>query len=583
MTQLAGALGFSDDWPTEIVAKEVASSTANGAFLGSTLIYTDRHLTLYSVNRYGDSEPPPVCIDGVTERSWVFGDISCSDWGLLGNQNGAINFDELSQRRMPGRWAVLGYDSGTGALRIAVDRLGVMWLYVGRVRGGYVFSSDFGAAAKAIAPGLTLDRDAVLSELIVGYSPNNATVFNEITMAPPGSTLYLESGGARTKRHSPIEYGDRFAGLSREKKFSRLDEVNDKIASTMLRQAGKDLALSLSAGFDSRFILGILNGGGISPHLYTFGHPDSDEVVNAREVAKCIQLSTALVDIPDPQWRIWERMIKQFGNTGMAQWVGWGDLWAEYLGSRENHIVIGFLGDILTGKSLGSNAQSCDDWEGQYFDFLTDGGWLSSPLLRPQARRRVISEVREQLQFGLQDAEFAFPHQKAMHLNLYGRQRRHTGAQPNVLCRSVLPILPFYIDEVIDFWCNLGLQDLMKQELYLSYAESRFSRLFPRRPSQARALFERAWRKASRLTQAALISKRETPQRPIVIDRNRAILPHKRQIIELARRVAPIADDIIDIDGFCQKVSNYAGERGGDAHGQIISAVNLFLLIELSL
>lgn len=582
MSLLAGAFTVKENWRAQPIAEAVASATASNVHLSHRLLYSDQRLTLYSVERSAESPVIPHYFDGEAERSWVIGDLNYFREVPAAVSAGAARVDRLSTKDVPGRWVAIGYNSVTGAMQLATDRMGLAWLYIARVPGGYVFSSDFGALATAIASQLTVNCDAAVSELVAGYALDDATVFNEITIAPAGSTIQLDRDGISVISRSPVEYGDRYASFSRARKFDLLDGIYDKVIGNIVRYMGNELTLSLSAGYDSRTVLGLLGKSAIELRLFTFGHPESDEVVGARAVCSRVGRTTGVFEIPDPDWSEWSRMMMQLGNTGMVQVVGWFDRWLSYVQSQGNNLVIGFIGDALSGKHLGPKVPKGADYVGYLIDYVSGGGgWLDSTLLRPHARSRATAVVIEQTNNSLRDIACAYPHQKALHANLYGRQRRHTGAQPNQMSRFVTPILPLYDYDVIEFWSNVPVDDLFGQNLYLSYAEFRFSRLFPKRPGAGRRLVTRAMRKAGRLLYCAMHGVPSVSQRPIVIDRNRAIMPYKGRIIDLARRVSPLVDDLIDVDGFCELVSRYSGEHGGKTHGQIIRAVNLFFLLDL--
>ncbi len=581
MSLLAGAFTITDNGRSQPIAEAAASATACNAHLSHRLLYSDQRLTLYSVERSAESPAIPHYFDGEAEHSWVIGDVNYFRELPAAVSAGAARVDRLSTKDVPGCWVAIGYNSVTGTVQLATDRMGLAWLYIARMPGGYIFSSDFGALATAIASHVTLNSDAALSELVVGYAPNGATVFNEITIAPAGSTIQLNRDGMSVISRSPVEYGDRYASFSRSRKFAVLDEIYDKVIGNIIRYMGSGLTLSLSAGNDSRYALGLLGKHSIEPRLFTFGHPESDEVVNAKAVCSRIGRTTTVFEIPDPGWDEWSRMMKQLGNTGMLQWVGWAERWLSFVQSHGNNVIVGYIGDTLSGNYLGAKEPKGADWVGYLVDWLSDDGWLHSPLLRPHARSRAMAAISGQINSSLQNVTCAFPHQKALHANLYGRQRRHTAAQANLMSRFVTPILPFYDHDVIEFWSNVPVDDLFNQNLYLSYAQSRFSRLFPKRPGAGRSLATRVMRKAGRLLYGAVHGGSSVPQRPSVIDRNRAIMPHKGRIIDLSRKVSPLVADLINVDGFCEQVSRYGGGREGNTHGHIIQAVNLFLLLDL--
>ncbi len=74
--------------------------------------------------------------------------------------------------------------------------------------------------------------------------------------------------------------------------------------------------------------------------------------------------------------------------------------------------------------------------------------------------------------------DVAFPHQRSLQLDLYGRQRRLTGGQTNMMARYLAPLPLFNSREMVDFWVNISWADFREQALYLDYATARHGQVF---------------------------------------------------------------------------------------------------------
>ncbi len=186
--------------------------------------------------------------------------------------------------------------------------------------------------------------------------------------------------------------------------------------------------------------------------------------------------------------------------------------------------------------------------------------------------------MRAGLEKSVSEATMAFPHQQAVHLDFYGRQRRWTAVQPALISRFLTPIPYLYSDEMMDFFTNLPFEDLCRQRLYLAYARSRFPGLFPPEV-RAPSLLSRGIRKVGRITKS-MISDVPEQQPPTVIDHARMIMPNRNRIVELARRFAHITDSIIDVERFCGEVASF-GTANTISSYEIIRCVNLFWLLAL--
>lgn len=579
VVMLAGSVTFDVRHSSRTLAESVARATASNEGLRERLLHADDNVTLFAVERYADTpaiEPFPM---GDGRRCWLLGDLNYlrAPASQTPAEFGSLN--DLLPARIPGRWLGIEIAPAAGAIRFATDRFGLAWLYVARVPSGYVFSSDFAAVAGVVGRALTVDRDTALLELALGYAPDERTIFNEIDLLPPGSVVELGPFGTKLIASAPIHYGDRYAGLSTVGKYARLDEIYDAIARNTAKALEKELAVSISAGFDSRYALAFLEKHDIKARLCTFGARESDEVRGAVSVCEKVGRPTSLFTVENTDWTQWRRAIQQLGNTGMIQWSGWAESWLEFLRRHGRFAAIGYLGDALTGKHLGRTLRSEADWLRFWEQWSTEGGWAESSLLTPGARTRLRDCLPARLGHAAAKPSTTLPHQRALHLDLYGRQRRWVAAQPNLMSRFVTPFLFFYDDDLIDFWTNVPADDMLQQKLYLTYAQDRFPRLFPRGEGHRPSLMQRVIRKAARLSGAASNRSSRGPN-PKVIDHDAIIIPNKQRILDLAEHVSPLAGDVIDVPAFREQVRLY-GQSCSVTSLNIMKAVNLFLLFDL--
>jgi hypothetical protein len=429
-----------------------------------------------------------------------------------------------------------------------------------------------------LGDGANVDRDAALCELILGYSPDDRTLFQQIRIAPAGAIFSIHASGIAVRARSLVRYGDRYGGAGLKAKFRELDEAYERIAARYNDRPASDLVISISAGFDSRYALAYLATETGRPGLCTFGHPDSEEVEGARLRCAAIGRTTDVFDVPEADWSQWIRGIQSLGNCGMTQWSGWAESWLEFLARHGDAVVIGYVGDALTGKHIGQRGDDADPVD-FWMRFNDVAWWGSAPILRQEVRAPAGSLVREQVRAAIAEHSFAYPHQNIVHMDLYGRQRRWVAAQPNSLQRRVVPALFFFDEQLIDFWCNVGADDLLGQRLYRQFASERFPRLFPKNEGRAPGVLKRGLRKVLGTLQGVATGE-SRGQRPRVIDPARIIGPNRAHIVRLARRVRHLAEPIIDVEAFCDAVNRYHGTFGLGA-SMLIRTVNLCMLLDL--
>src|SRR5690606_2235622 len=139
---------------------------------------------------------------------------------------------------------------------------------------------------------------------------------------------------------------------------------------------------------------------------------------------------------PEGTWEAWQRIVVQLGSAGMVQWTGWVVGWLERLRAEGSKVVIGYLGDALSGRHFLGPLDAVSYWGQYWLGFTRIDDWLTSPLIAPGARARAGEAVQKHVHDDCQGIDFAFPFQRALHLDLYGRQRRWTAAQPHLLSRA---------------------------------------------------------------------------------------------------------------------------------------------------
>jgi hypothetical protein len=569
---LAGAISVDPSVNAQSLAQTLAGRATRAPLDQHRLLFGSPNIAVYVIERPDDRPRVPHWSMAGGDL-WLIGDICYKQ--APADLPPPISLEDFCTRTEYGRCIALQSSADRSTLKIASDRLGIQWLYLAKIKGGFLFASHFAALAELVRDTLTLDYPSMLMELALGYTPDQRTVFNEIQLMPPGAVIEITSRGIENLYSVPVVYGDRHFGASQQQKYALLDEAFDRIALSQMIPHQSQLVLSLSAGFDSRYALGFLRRHHLSPSCFTFGHPDSEEIFGARAVAEKSGLTTDVFQIPETDWDQWRNSIRFLGNAGMVQWSGWAESWLTYLRQHGRYSVIGYIGDAMTGKHVGTSENRIADWLDFWINWSKEGGWGESALLTDSARTQLGDAMNERFKARLRGASFASPFQQVLHLDIYGRQRRWVATQPNLVGRFVTPLLFFYDAELMDFWANVAFQDLTQQNLYLSYARDRFSHLFPQNEGARPSFALRAMRKARRV-----LSGRSSLPRPPVIDQGQNIIRNRERILALLRKVSPAFEPILDIKQLTAAVSEF-GQRPTISAGHITRVVNLAFLIEL--
>jgi hypothetical protein len=466
-------------------------------------------------------------------------------------------------RELPyGRWLGFRVDDTERIVRVLNDPLGMAWLYVAQMPRGFLLSSDLGALCTSYPGELTVDEDAALAQLATGYVPSNATCLREVTMLAPVSVVELSRSGMKVLSAATLPYGDRYAGLSREEKSDSIDSLLGSALTEWCQGDLDDSVISLSGGHDSPFALAGMLMLGARPKSITWGKDASRDVRVPRKLSETLGFPWAHMPAPQSTWRSWQNTLQGVGAVG-SDWAGWADDWLRQLAAQASGALTGNAGEALTGKNIRSPDDGPNgDWLGKWLERSYQERWVDSPLLRPAARARFRDATREHFERMLAGVDVAFPHQRALQLDLYGRQRRLTGGQTNEMARYLTPLPFFNSREIVEFWVNVGWDDFNQQALYLDYATTRHGRVFDivlaeRDADASRGNAARRMTRGLRLKLAGRVPRLRDRVATTSNDLMGNQLRFKSEIQELLRRVSPLLDPIIDTEAMNAEMARF--------------------------
>lgn len=171
-----------------------------------------------------------------------------------------------------------------GETVVVRDRYGTRPLYVAHTPAGTVFATAMGPLLAAGAPA-TVNRDAVVRSLVLGYVPAPETALNGIAQVPAGEAWTLGPREHRLRWHVPRE--KIVARRSIERASSELDAALDRAVRDALPASGR-IGGFLSGGIDSSLVLARVHEAGRDVEAYTlhFGDHLPGELRYASAVAK---------------------------------------------------------------------------------------------------------------------------------------------------------------------------------------------------------------------------------------------------------------------------------------------------------
>ena len=189
-----------------------------------------------------------------------------------------------------GHYAVILRKSGK--TRIILDGFGGFLVFHDSTR--VIASSSFLAVASALDR-VTLGTQGACEFVFNGVVSGNATVFDEVSLAPVNATI--EVGDQRLEfRHHSLTVPTIASSEPFEAMVERSMELLDGYFSAVTTSFGDQVTCALSGGYDSRLILAMLRRHGVSPRVYVYGPPGDKDVCLARVIAQGEGFALEIVD-----------------------------------------------------------------------------------------------------------------------------------------------------------------------------------------------------------------------------------------------------------------------------------------------
>lgn len=189
-----------------------------------------------------------------------------------------------------GHYAVILHKDGE--TEIVVDGFGGFLVFYDAARR--IASSSFLAIA-SVLDRVTLGTQSACEYVFNGVVSGNATVFDEVLLAPVSSTIAVGKERLEILAHrlpTPTAVSAEPFEAMVEHSMQQLDRYFAAVAASF----GDRVTCALSGGYDSRLILALLRRHGISPRVYVYGPPGDRDVELARAIAEGEGFALEIVD-----------------------------------------------------------------------------------------------------------------------------------------------------------------------------------------------------------------------------------------------------------------------------------------------
>jgi asparagine synthase (glutamine-hydrolysing) len=207
-------------------------------------------------------------------------------------------------RELRGMFGFAIWDDRRRRLLVARDRLGIKPLYYWPTRDGVAFASELRALVTLPEFPRTIDPDAVVDYMAVGYVPEPRTILAGVHKLPPGHLLeWTRDGGVRTERYwSPaVAENTRITEQEAVEETRRL--LDESVRIHLLSEV--PLGAFLSGGIDSSGVVATMariSDRPVRTFSIGFAEREFDESEHAADVASALGTEhTQLVVRPDAE------------------------------------------------------------------------------------------------------------------------------------------------------------------------------------------------------------------------------------------------------------------------------------------
>lgn len=287
-----------------------------------------------------------------------------------------------------GGFAAAMLDERDRSVTLVTDRFGSYPLYIANYQSAWIFASQI-KIILAVLPGVRkLDQVSVATMLSIGEVVGNRTLVEGIETLPAATSIKFSSSGVERSKYWQYVY--------EENGGARWDDCVDRVGN-VLRQAvhrslqhDESIAVPLSGGLDSRFILDLASQERSDLSAYTWGTPGCRDITYAKDTARRLGCNHEVYYFqPDYLCQLGERGV--WLTEGHTPSTNFHVLpYVDELAARGHELILdGFAGDGVLGgnfvssawfdnSDFGVAAEALWQWRRKGFD----GAWEQSDLLK---------------------------------------------------------------------------------------------------------------------------------------------------------------------------------------------------------
>ncbi len=185
---------------------------------------------------------------------------------------------------LKGRFNLVLYNEAKHLTLIANDRYGFKPLYYIPLEDGWVFASSLSSFIKGTTINVEVDSLTLLEAAFINFPLGDKTILKNVRRFAPASCWEIRAGEVQRKKYwNPLSLLEG-APLGMQESLEEGSSLFKQVVNDLTEDVDQ-IGLTLTAGFDGRTILSVLDRQRINVRAFTFGKRDCEESRIARKVA----------------------------------------------------------------------------------------------------------------------------------------------------------------------------------------------------------------------------------------------------------------------------------------------------------
>ena len=189
--------------------------------------------------------------------------------------------------RLRGMFGLAIWDTRTGTLLLARDRIGIKPVHYAEVGGRLYFGSELKSLLCAPDVQRDIDLDELDHYLSFLYTPRDRSIFEGVRKLPPGHVLVWRDGRHHVDPYWEVPAEETFRGSETDAAAGLRQVLSDAVRSHLVSDV--PIGAFLSGGIDSSVVVGLMAetaGTRVKTFSIGFDEPAFDELEHARRVAQ---------------------------------------------------------------------------------------------------------------------------------------------------------------------------------------------------------------------------------------------------------------------------------------------------------